>query len=72
MQAPILFEACIVLLTSTMSKLHEELDRRTTGYYQVRLKLGSLTTVKFFISGLQAGPSGTMLGTWELLGEATT
>jgi hypothetical protein len=36
LQAPILFEACIVLLTSTLDKLHAELDRRTSGYYQVR------------------------------------
>lgn len=34
-EAPILFESCIVLLTSTLDKLHAELDRRTTGYYQV-------------------------------------
>lgn len=34
-EAPILFEACIVLLTSTLDKLHAELDRRLGGYYQV-------------------------------------
>lgn len=34
-EAPILFEACIVLLTSTLDQLHAELERRTSGYYQV-------------------------------------
>ncbi|KAJ9524025.1 hypothetical protein QJQ45_022487, partial [Haematococcus lacustris] len=32
--APILFEACIVLLTSTLDKVYEELDRRTGAYYK--------------------------------------
>jgi hypothetical protein len=32
-EAPILFEACIVLLTSTLDKLHAELERQLTGYY---------------------------------------
>ncbi|GFH26691.1 uncharacterized protein HaLaN_24880, partial [Haematococcus lacustris] len=33
-EAPILFEACIVLLTSTLDKVYEELDRRTGAYYK--------------------------------------
>jgi hypothetical protein len=32
-QAPVLFEACLVLLTSTLDALHAELGRRQGGHY---------------------------------------
>ncbi len=38
-QAPVLFESCIVLLTSTLNSLHEELARREAGFYQVRMRV---------------------------------
>eukprot|EP00983_Pelagomonas_calceolata_P113247 1159965-Pelagomonas_calceolata.AAC.4 len=33
-QAPTLFESCLRLLVSVFGKLHDELDRRTNGYYK--------------------------------------
>ena len=33
-EAPVLFEACIVLLSSTLDKLHAELERQLNTYFQ--------------------------------------
>ena len=39
-EAPLLFEACIVLLTSTLDKLHVELERQLSGYYEDETQVG--------------------------------